>query len=279
MTTSTLILRIELEVPMKFFISADIEGTTGCLNWDYTMGNRKEYEIQKEIMTEEVLSCVKALVDIYPDCEILIKDAHHFGNNLDIRRFPKNCKIIRGWSHKPHSMVQGLDSSFDAILFIGYHSGATSSSTPLSHSFNGSKYQKMELNGEICSEFLFNYHIALHYGVPTLLLTGDRGICEEVKKKDSNIATVYTYEGLGESIITRTPETVYEEIFDQTYTVGKDIRKISPIRKSFTLRIQYKKHMDCLKASNYPGTKILNPVTLSLESEDILGLERAFIFL
>ncbi|WP_300408444.1 M55 family metallopeptidase [Lagierella sp.] len=264
---------------MKFFISADIEGTTGCLNWDYTMGKSREYEIQKEIMTQEVLSCVKALTKVHPDCEILIKDAHHYGNNLDIRIFPKNCKIIRGWSHKPHSMVQELNETFDAILFIGYHNAATMSSTPLSHSFNGSKFQRMRLNEEICSEFLFNYSIALHYGVPTILLTGDMGICEEVRKKDSSIHTVYTYEGVGESIITKTPESVYDEIYQATIQAAKNIKKISPTKKPYTLQIQYKKHTDCLKASNYPGSRMLDSVTLSLSANNILELEKAFLFL
>lgn len=34
---------------MKFYISADIEGTAGCLNWEYTMGNSTEYQEQKRL--------------------------------------------------------------------------------------------------------------------------------------------------------------------------------------------------------------------------------------
>lgn len=191
-------------------------------------------------MTNEVNACVSALNENYPNCEIVIKDAHYLGNNLDIDAFPENCKIIRGWSHNPHSMVQDIDDSFDGV-FIGYHNAASTGTTPLAHSFNGSKYQRIELNGELCSEFLFNSTVALHHGVKTILLSGDKGLCNEVNKIDKSIKTVYSYEGIGESILTKTPRRVQREIYEATLEASKNISKINPVIKPYDLKVEYKK--------------------------------------
>lgn len=264
---------------MKFYISADIEGTAGCLNWEYTMGDSVQYQEQKKIMTNEVNACVSALNENYPDCEIVIKDAHYLGNNLDIDAFPENCKIIRGWSHNPHSMVQDIDESFDGVFFIGYHNAASTGTTPLAHSFNGSKYQRIELNGELCSEFLFNSSVALHHGVKTILLSGDKGLCDEVNKIDSEIKTVYSYEGIGESILTKTPKRVQREIYEATLEASKNISKINPVIKPYELKVEYKKASECLKASNISIATQVSSNTIILKGNNIKEIEAVFYYL
>ncbi|MEJ8751157.1 M55 family metallopeptidase [Lagierella sp. ICN-221743] len=264
---------------MKFYISADIEGTAGCLNWEYTMGNSTEYQEQKKIMTNEVNACVSALNENYPNCEIVIKDAHYLGNNLDIDAFPENCKIIRGWSHNPHSMVQDIDESFDGVFFIGYHNAASTGTTPLAHSFNGSKYQRIELNGELCSEFLFNSTVALHHGVKTILLSGDKGLCDEVNKIDKSIRTVYSYEGIGESILTKTPRRVQREIYETTLEASKNISKINPVIKPYELKVEYKKASECLKASNISIATQVSSNTIILKGNNIKEIEAVFYYL
>lgn len=264
---------------MKFYISADIEGTAGCLNWEYTMGNSTEYQEQKKIMTNEVNACVSALNENYPNCEIVIKDAHYLGNNLDIDAFPENCKIIRGWSHNPHSMVQDIDDSFDGVFFIGYHNAASTGTTPLAHSFNGSKYQRIELNGELCSEFLFNSTVALHHGVKTILLSGDKGLCNEVNKIDKSIKTVYSYEGIGESILTKTPRRVQREIYEATLEASKNISKINPVIKPYDLKVEYKKASECLKASNISIATQVSSNTIILKGNNIKEIEAVFYYL
>ena len=50
-------------------------------------------------------------------------------------------------------MVDGVDNTFDAAMFIGYHSAAGRNGNPLSHTFT-TKTTSVKLNGMICSEFL-----------------------------------------------------------------------------------------------------------------------------
>ena len=71
---------------MKIFISADIEGTNGIANWDETYYGKSEYKPFAERMTAEVAAVCEGVNEAALGCEILVKDAHETGRNLDHRR-------------------------------------------------------------------------------------------------------------------------------------------------------------------------------------------------
>ena len=81
------------------------------------------------------------------DSYILVRDAHDTGTNLDARALPACAELIRGWSGHPYCMVEGIDSSFDAALFIGYHSAAGRDGNPLSHTNNPVSYTHLACFG------------------------------------------------------------------------------------------------------------------------------------
>ncbi len=121
---------------MKIFISADIEGVTGVTHWDETEKLKADYKDFAHQMTLEVKAACEGAINAGAD-EIWIKDAHETGRNIDHNLLPKNTKLIRGgWSGHIYSMVQELDETFDALLFIGYHSAGGTSTNPLSHSMH-----------------------------------------------------------------------------------------------------------------------------------------------
>ena len=113
--------------------------------------------------------------------EIVVRDAHEDGNNLDIWKLPENVTLIRGWSGHPYSMVYGIDPSFDAAIFIGYHSAASSEGNPLSHTESLNPLS-VKLNGALASEFLlYSYAAALNQdlrsALPNLPQTYELEIC------------------------------------------------------------------------------------------------------
>lgn len=189
----------------RIFISADIEGTAGAFLWEAGRKGTEEYNRQCRIMTEEVLAVVESLNEKYESCEIMIKDAHATGNNLDITAFPENCSIISGWDDGPYGMMQELDDSYDFAVLIGYHSGAGTGGAPLAHTLNSRKYSSVELNGVKISEFVLSYYTALMTGVPIALVSGDYALCQEIEVYDQSIYTVAVQEGRGGSVITRSP--------------------------------------------------------------------------
>ena len=103
---------------MKVFISADIEGVAGITSWDETNKNHSDYEYFKIQMSKEVAAACEGANECGAK-EIYIKDAHASGRNIIPDYLPENAYLIRGWSGDPLSMVQGIDDSFDALIFIG----------------------------------------------------------------------------------------------------------------------------------------------------------------
>ena len=120
---------------MKIFISADIEGVNNILSWDETGIDSSEYNYFRKQMTDEVrAACLGAKQAGVTD--ILVKDAHDWARNLILSDLPEFVKLHRGWEGCPCSMMAGLDQSFDAVIFIGYHSPAGSDGNPLAHTMN-----------------------------------------------------------------------------------------------------------------------------------------------
>jgi len=88
-------------------------------------------------------------------------------------------------------MMYGIDDTFDGVMFVGYHSGAGTNTSPLSHTNTGNS-SYIKINGEMASEFMINSYIAAMHNVPVLFISGDQGICEEAKKLIPNITTLKT---------------------------------------------------------------------------------------
>lgn len=263
----------------KIFISADIEGTTGACAWEDARKGTREYERQSKIMTEEVLSVVEGFNSRWTDCEIIIKDAHATGTNLDITRFPKNCKLISGWDESPMCMMQGLDSDCDYSVLLGYHSAAGTDGAPLAHTFNPQKYARIELNGAIMSEFLVSYYTSLYFGVPVVLLSGDERICTDAMETDGQILTVAAQKGRGGSVtsilLCRTKELLMSAVGEIR---EKEIYRLKEIPERFHVKITYSKHQDALKSSYYPGCRKTGGRTVEFETGDYYEVLRLFVF-
>jgi D-amino peptidase len=75
-------------------------------------------------------------------------------------------------------MMEGLDSTCDAVLFVGYH-GRAGSNAVLSHTFMGKDFYAVKVNGEVVGEMEINALIAAAYGVPVVMVTGDDVTCRQ----------------------------------------------------------------------------------------------------
>jgi D-amino peptidase len=174
---------------VKIFISADIEGTAGITVWTECEKGKPDYEEFRKQMTAEVVAACEGAIEGGAK-EIIIKDAHDTARNIIASKLPESVKLIREWSGHPFGMVQGLDESFDAAIFTGYHSRAGSDTNPLAHTLTGSSMY-IKINDRFVSEFLISSYSAAYVGVPVVMITGDKGICEEAKEVNPGILTVH----------------------------------------------------------------------------------------
>ncbi len=242
---------------MKFYISADIEGITGVTSWESTNLGNLEHAAAARQMTAETLAACRGAIEMGAD-EIIVKDAHDSGRNLDLTVFPKEVKIISDWYGSPESMVAGLDQTFDGVIFVGYHCAAGFCGSPLAHTMNrGNNYVK--INGEIASEFLMHAYFAESLGVPSLFVSGDQMLCEHAQKYNPNLQTVAVKKGVGNATINLSPSYSCKLIQEgvKKAIAQKDLCHLS-LPSGFDVEINFKKHSRAYRASFYPGVTLLD---------------------
>lgn len=264
---------------MNIYISVDIEGITGVTNWNETTLGNSEYVWAAEQMTKETIAACEGAIEAGAE-KILIKDAHDSGRNIDMSRLPRKAILSRGWTYSPESMMAGIDETFDAAIFIGYHSGAGHNGNPLSHTMNCEKATYIKINGEIASEFTMNTYIAAYYGVPVVFLSGDKMLCELSKKLVPNIETVAVKEGQGGATFNINPEYACECIKNG---VKLGLEKIQQCKiespNEFELEIRFTDHKDANRARYYPGVSLVDGYTVKYRAVDILDLMTARMFI
>src|ERR1700728_2900779 len=129
--------------PVKVFISEDMEGIGGVVSDDQTSSKGGEYEEFRTLMTREVNAAIAGAYDAGAG-EVLVTDSHGDHQNIDVTLLDPRADLVRG-SPSPLGMMQGLDSSFAAAVFIGFHAGEGTADAVLSHTFDGR--MTIKLNG------------------------------------------------------------------------------------------------------------------------------------
>jgi D-amino peptidase len=163
---------------MKVFLSSDMEGTAGVVDWEQCIGPGPEAAAGRELLLAEVNAAIEGAL-AGGATEIVVNDSHANMRNLPPGQLLGNASYISG-SHKPLYMMQGLDDSFDAVFFISYH-GSIGAPAGLSHTYNPRAVMEARLDGVVTGEAGINALVAAHYGVPVVLVTGDRSACEETE--------------------------------------------------------------------------------------------------
>jgi D-amino peptidase len=156
---------------VKLFISFDMEGVSGIVDWAQCRPPGQAYEEGRALLLGEVNAAIDGALAAGVT-EIVCNDSHGAMNNLNPADLHGRAAYIAG-RHKPRYMMEGLDDSFDAVFFVGYHGSISGEPSVLSHTYNPSVISRVLLNGVECGESGINALVALGHGVPVALITGD----------------------------------------------------------------------------------------------------------
>jgi D-amino peptidase len=174
--------------PLKVYISADMEGVAGVVSPDQLGPTGFEYARFREFMTAEVLAAIEGAREAGAT-EILVSDSHGNGLNLLIERLPADVRLVRSWP-RPLGMMEGIDSTFGAAIFIGYHSGTTNPAGVRAHTMSSANYAGVALNGVQVPEAGLNAAIAGYFGVPVVFISGDDVAVDEARRLIGDIEAV-----------------------------------------------------------------------------------------
>lgn len=221
--------------PVKVYISVDMEGVVGAVTQDQLGPTGFEYGKFRELMTAEALAAIEGARE-GGATQFVVVDSHGNGESLLIDRFPSDVQIIRGFP-RPHGMMEGIDSSFAAVLFVAYHASTTSSSGVRAHTISSANLAAVRLNGTPMPEAGINAAVAGHFGVPVVMISGDDVAVREARSIIGSIAAAIVKRAIGfHAAQTMTPEAALAAIRQaakegvarraefKPYVLGKPVR-------------------------------------------------------
>ncbi len=263
---------------LKVFISVDMEGITGVIHWDEVDIANKEYEHFRELMIHEANAAIEGALAAGAT-EVVVRDAHGSARNLLPGKLHPEAKLIRNWAGTPFSMMQGIDETFDAVCFIGYHAQAGTPDATLKHTMSGRIYN-LKVNGTAVPEAGWNALIAARYQVPVVFISGDKAICDYAEQAFPNAGRVAVKEGIGEACQTLAPEKSAELIRSgvQTSLGNRDQCDLFSLGEPYFVEIQYSKENYAAKAAWYPGAERVNNRTVGFQSHDFLDCLTFYLF-
>jgi D-amino peptidase len=263
---------------MKVYISVDIEGVAGSTHWDETEKSHRDYPEFREEMTREAVAAIEG-AEAAGATDIWVKDAHETGRNLITSMLPGNIRLIRSWAGHPFCMVQELDESFDAVAMVGYHAAAGSEANALAHTLS-LKAARITLNGTPASEFLIHALAAATVDVPTVFVSGDEGLMQEVRSTNPDIVTCAVKRGVGQSSVSMTPIAAVAAIREGlTKALKSDLKRmLLEVPKRSSLDITYNDPVTAYRMGWYPGARHIGERTIHFETDSYFEVLRMLNF-
>jgi D-amino peptidase len=211
---------------MRIFISADIEGVAGVVNAQQGTPGNPEYERARRLMTQEVNAAIAGAFD-GGATYVLVNDSHGPMVNLIPEDLDPRAECIIG-RPKPMNMTAGLDATFDAVFFTGYHSGAGRHGV-LSHTVSGFAFQALRINGIDTAEATLYGAIAGSLGIPVALMSGDDQLAAQCVPHFPGVVMVQVKTALGHRAARAlSPEMARAQIRDGAARAVRGIGSLTP---------------------------------------------------
>lgn len=260
-----------------YYISADIEGCTDVTNWDETDISCCDWQEAREQMTAEVAAAALAVLDSGND--VVIRDGHDSARNIIHSKLPRGARLMRGWDSGPERMVSGLDEKYAGLLCVGYHSPGGTGSNPLAHSHSHSKLVYVKINGKLASEFTSNRLFAASFGVPTIFLSGDKGMCDIAEEEVPGIVTAAVKDCRGDSTFNMHPLDACDLIYDQVSKALIREHETPVLPEKLELEVRCVYHQTARSALWIPGVELVdaNTIRYTASNPTELNFVRVFV--
>lgn len=265
---------------LKVYISADMEGVVGAVTGDQLGPSGFEYGRFREFMTAEVNAAIAA-ARAAGATGIVVSDSHGNGQNLLIERLPEDVLIVRAWP-RALGMMHGIDETFDAAIFLGYHTSTTNPEGVRAHTMSSANLTAVRLNGQPMPEAGINAAIAGHFGVPVVMVSGDDAIVEETRSIVGDVegAVVKWSHGF-HSATTVTPERAYRLIGEATGAALGRLEDFEPwvVETPVELEVSFKNYLQTQVLAYLPGVELVDSHTIRYLAPDMVEVSRFLQFI
>jgi D-amino peptidase len=263
---------------VKVFISSDMEGTAGVVDWEQCLSGSAQYGYYTELLTGEVNAAIEGALQAGAT-EFLVNDSHSKMMNLRPGALAGRARYLSG-RYKPMYMMQGLDESFDAVFFVSYHGSMASDGSVLSHTYFPQAFADVRINGVGAGESGINALVASGYRVPIVLVTGDEITAEETRRFCPAVKTAVVKKSITRfAADSMHPDAAQALIKERATRALAELSTAIPpaIDRPVTVEIFFRTSDYCELASRIGGIQRTGTLSACLTGEDPLEVYRSFI--
>jgi len=260
---------------MKVFLSSDMEGTAGVVDWEQCVGDGPQAAAGRRLLLAEVNAAIEGAL-AGGATEVVVNDSHSTMRNLPPDELAGGASYLSG-SSKPLYMMQGLDDSFGSALFVSYH-GSVGAPAGLSHTYNPRAVIEARLDGTVTGEAGINALVAAHYGVPVVLVTGDRRAGEETEALIPGVHSAVVKEHVSRlAAHSLHPDRARELIRDTAQRAVAGAAEAAPPPLDPGVLELFVRTTDIAEAAAWVrGVEQTGPRQLRIQGDDLLGTYRSF---
>ncbi len=222
---------------LKIYVNTDLEGISGVFNFTQTREKGSPENILAcEYFMDDLTAVIQGLRDGGAD-EIVVLDGH--GNQAVVPHLmAPGATYITGRPRPGTGNLSLLDSSFSAMVMVGFHAMMGTPDGVLNHTQSSKTENRYWYNGVESGELVQNAVIAGYYNVPVVMVTGDEATCREARHFfGDNVVTVATKRGLSREAAELYP---FEETRQALYEVAKKAVSQISINKAYKLEFPLK---------------------------------------
>jgi D-amino peptidase len=263
---------------VKIFISSDMEGTAGVVDWDQCVVGGSQYPYYTGLLTGEINAAIEGAMEAGAT-EFLVNDAHSKMANLEPDALAGRAGYLSG-RYKPMYMMQGLDASFDAVFLVSYHGSMGSGGSVLSHTYFPTAFAEVTINGVVAGEAGINALVAGAYGVPIVLVTGDATTAEETERFCPGIKAAVVKKSISRfSAEALHPEAARDLIRERARSAVEQLGDAKQVEIGLpaTMRISFRSSDYCELACRIAGVERTGDLSATITGDDPLWMYQTFI--
>ncbi|KKR04409.1 MAG: peptidase M55 D-aminopeptidase [Candidatus Uhrbacteria bacterium GW2011_GWF2_39_13] len=223
---------------MKIYVSADLEGISGIVNFEQTGRDNKgpEYERARRLLTNEVNTVVAACREAGVE-KVVVMDGHAGGYNFIVEDLHPEGEYVIGTNRK--KSFEGMTDDFDGVILLGYHAMAGTENGVLDHTQSSKTWYNYWINDIKMGELGQSAILAGHRNIPVILVTGDLAVCKEAKELLPHIETVAVKEGYSRTCAKIIPPSAAQLMIGRGVKKAlSKIKTMKPYKISFPAKVK-----------------------------------------
>ena len=256
---------------MKIFISADMEGISGVAT-NVQLKKNDEYQRFRRLMTLDVNAAIEGAFNGGAS-EVVVADGHGNMSNILVEELDERATLVSG-NNRVMCQLQGLDETFDGIMFVGHHGReAASDRTVISHTLAGICVGEMRINGKVVGETEMNAGAAGSYDVPPIFVSGDDAYVAEVKETFPDIEAAVVKTGVDRFAAELiSPVRARKLIKENAEAAVRKAASMKPyvVKGPITFEIEFKGPQQALMTTTIPTVEKIGPKTIRFTCDDYI---------